>query len=339
MKLLYAIVVVGLAIGTSGCPKKNPTEPPSEPQKRATTPSTPAPGALPADADYATGKIQAAVMTMDTRVDAPGMNPEGAVDEELKKAQENSFTTQLWSVSEHRGKLVFDTPDFIVPQGTELRYSPARAQYVLVDPRLKTYWAMTGAEIGNLLEGGPSTRRSNYTVTVEDTEESETVAGFAAQRSNVALGFDWSVKTKTGDKQGKIKINLAVWHTAEASLKPAWGKMMVDFLTFPFQDKEGKGVVDQLKGKLKFPVKWSMEVINETAGKEPAAGARPKYVTAARKIEVKEIERGSLALPPDGYSAARSPYEFGEGGQTIREDLLAKIPAKKGTPPKAPESE
>ncbi len=337
MKLLNVLAVIGLSIGMYGCPKKSPTEPQAEPQKKTVTPAPPVVGTLPPDADYAAGKVEAAVMTMKTRVDAPGMIPEGAVDEDLKKAQENSFTTQRWSVSEHRGKLVFNTPDFIVPQGTELRYSPGKSQYVLVDPRLKAYWAMTGAEIGNLLEGGPSTQRSNYTVTVEDTKESETVAGFTAQRSNVALGFDWSVKTKAGNKQGKIKIKLAIWHTAEAALKPAWGEMMVDFLTFPFQDKEGKGVVDQLKSKLKFPVKWSMEVVNETMDKRGAGEVRPKFVTVAQKIEVKEIARESLALPPAGFNAARSPYEFGEGGQTIREELLAKIPAKKGAPPKAPE--
>jgi hypothetical protein len=341
MKTLHVLVaMVSLALLVTGCPKKEDpaakkedpikTEPgKTEPGKK----EQPAPGALAADADYASGNISAAVMEVQTKLDVANMGPEGTPGEDVKKAQEGSVTSQVLTVSDARGKMLFDTPDFYVPKGTELRYNPAHKKYVLADPAKKQYWAMTGSEIGNLLEGGPSMTRSNYTIAVKATEDKETIAGFETVKSDVELGFDWTVKTKSGEKKGKVKVKLAIWHSADAKLKEPWGKMMVDFLTVPFQDDAGQKVVDELKSKVKFPVKWAMEVMNEGQAKEKGE-SHPKLVTVAQKLEVKDVAKADLAAPPAGFAAATGPYEFGEGGQTAKDDLLGKIPAKKGTPPK-----
>jgi len=291
------------------------------------------PGALAADADYASGKVQAAAVEMQTKLDIPNLGPEGAVGDEVKKAQEGSVLTQNMLLSDDRGKMTFTTENFYIPKGTELRYNPAHKRYVLTDAAKKTYWAMSGSEIGNLLEGGPSMKRTDYTIKITETQDKETIAGVEAVRSDAELGFKWSVKTKSGDKHGTVKVKLAIWHSADEKLKEPWGKMMVDFLTVPFQDESGQKVVDELKSKVKFPVKWSMEVINEGQAKAKDE-AHPKMVTVAQKLEVKEVDKAELASPPAGFNPATGPYEFGEGGQTAGEDILGKIPAKQGKPPK-----
>jgi len=330
--VLSALAAVLLLV--AGCPKKpeqkpEPKEPITEPGKKP----EPAPGALAPDKEYASGKAQVAKLEVETRVDVPNMGPEGKVDDDVKTAQANSVIAQTMVVSDERGKMVFATDNFYVPRGTELRYNPQLKKYVLTDPGKKAYWAMTGAEIGNLLEGGPTMRRTGYAIKITDSQDKETIAGVEAVRSDALLSFNWAVTTKSGEKKGTTKVKLAIWHSADAKLKEGWGKMMVDFLTVPFQDAEGQKVVDELKSKIKFPVKWSMEVDNEgqTRDKEDV---NPKLLTVAKTLDVVEMDRSALAAPPQGFASATGPYEFGSGGQTVSEDLLGKIPAKKGAPPK-----
>jgi hypothetical protein len=335
MKTLPVLgAMVFLALLGTGCPKKPTAELKKDEKSTAKSDEKKgAVGALPADTEYVSGNIQAAAMDVQTKLDVPSLVPEGEADEAVKKAREGSVTTQTLVVSESRGKMIFTTEDFYVPKGTELRYNPAHKKYVLSDQAKKQYWAMTGSELGNLLEGGPSMSRSNYAIAIKDSDEKETIAGFETKRSDAEMGFDWSVKTKSGEKKGKVKVKLSIWHSADARLKAAWGKMMVDFLTVPFQDENGKKVVEELKGKIKFPVKWSMEVINEGQAKEKGE-SHPKLVTVAQKLEIKDLPKAELASPPAGFGPAGGPYEFGEGGQTAKEELLSKIPAKKGEPPK-----
>lgn len=326
-----AVIAIAALLALAGCPKKDKPEPKKEP---VTQPKPqPPPGALPADKEYASGEVEVARMAVETRVDVPGLAPEGKVGDDVKKAQEASAISQTMVVSDDRGKMAFTTDNFYVPKGTELRYNPAQKRYVLCDAGKKTYWAMTGSEIGNLLEGGPSMKRTNYTIEITDTEEKATIAGVEAVRSNAVLGFDWSVKTKSGNKSGKIKVQLAIWHSADAKLREKWGDVMVDFFTVPFQDAEGIKVVNELKSKVKFPVKWSMEVDNQGQAKEKG-DVNAKLLTEAKTLEVVKVGRAELASPPPGFGPATGPYDFGPGGQTASEELLGKIPAKKGEPPK-----
>ncbi|MBW2734104.1 MAG: hypothetical protein JRH20_17080 [Deltaproteobacteria bacterium] len=124
-----------------------------------------------------------------------------------------------------------------------------------------------------------------------------------------------------------------MWHTADAKLADAWGDTMLALLAIPFQDAQGQKVVDELKTKLKFPVKWAMEFQQE-GGKQEKGEAFPKLVTEAKKIEIKDLEKAGFAWPPAGFSPAAGPYSFADGGQTASEEDLKKLPAKEGTPPK-----
>ncbi|MCC6751711.1 MAG: hypothetical protein IT371_28925 [Deltaproteobacteria bacterium] len=339
MRTMHVVAVAfGLALLGPGCKKDEPKpeEPKTDPKAAKEPPKKPeepagGPGALATDTAFAAGNVPAASLTLKTKLDIPGFGGKGEGD--VKKAQEGSVMTQSMVVADERGKLTFTTEDGFIPKGTELRYNPATKKYVLSDPGKKTYWALAGAEVGNLLEGGPSVTRSAYTITLKDGKDKAKVAGMETVQTDAVLGFDWKVKSKDGEKSGKVKVNLTIWHAADAKLKEAWGKLMVDFLTLPFQDAEGQKVVDQLKAKVKFPLKWSMEIVNEGGAKEKGE-AHPKLVTEAQTVDVKEVAKSELATPPAGFNPATGPYEFGQGGQTAKEDLLAKLPAKKGTPPK-----
>lgn len=292
------------------------------------------PGGLPADKDYASGNTKGVAMALEMKLEVPGLDkgPKGGAD--LKAAQAGSVFKQAMHVDDKRGRMVFQTKDSYIPEGTELRYDPSKKKYVLADPAKKKYWVMTGSELGNLLEGGPGMSRTGYKIEVTDGKKKEKVAGVEASLSKAKITFDWKVKAKGGEKTGKITVNLDIWHSADKKFKPEWGDMMIDFLTVPFQDSDGQKVVDELKKKINFPVKWAMEVINEggTRSKEPAKA--PKMVTTATSVEVKDLPKADLAYPPAGYAAADGPYQFGKGGQTADKDVLGKIPAKKGKPPK-----
>lgn len=316
-----ALVILCLAAGCPERPKKDPIPKPGPAPKEQPKTKPKAPP-LPADGAYATGNVQAAVMEVLTTLDVPGL---------LTANKKPSSESQTLVVTDDRGKMVFSTDNLPVPKGTELRYNPVHKKYVLADPKKKLYWALTGGEVGSLLEGGPKTERSGYTIEVKDVKgKAVTIAGVKARQSDAQISLQGSFPTKDGKKTSKIKIKLSIWHTEDAKYKPAWGKMMVDFLTVPFQGAEGQKVVDKLKETIKFPVKWSMEVLNESR-----KDAKPfKMVTVAQKLEAKEVPKADLASPPAGYAVADERYnEWGEGGQTVGEEILGKIPAGKGKPP------
>ncbi len=334
MKILFILMACTLlATFNTGCKKK--TEPFSKSQTTALEPEKKLtiPGALPEDNEYTSGTVQAAVMEVETKLDIPSLRPPPNAPKEIKKAHQESGFTQTMMVSEDRGKMVFTTDGYYIPKGTELRYNPDHKKYVLSDPQKKQYWAMSGAEIGNLLEGGPMLARQNYTISTQDTEEKAEIAGVQAVLTKAELGFDWTIKSKSEEKKGKVKVKLDIWHSSDAKLKPGWSAMMVDFLTVPFQDSEGQKVVKELKSKVKFPVKWAMEVVEEGNAK-PAGEMPPKLVTTARTLTIQEVKKPELASPPGGFNPASVPYEFGDDGQTISPELLGKLPAKMGKPPK-----
>jgi len=341
-RILAALAL--LCILCAGCKKKTPpaagepaVEPKSVPQPKAA--EAPRAGALLPDKEYADGQVSAAVIHLQTRVDQGGA-PSGTQSEEVKKARQESAEYQVITVSEDRGKLVFATDDYYIPRGTELRYNPADdGRYVLADPRKSQYWVMSGGELGNLLEGGPSVARSGYTIDIKaPQEQAEAIAGVKVSKTDARITFDWSLKTKSGDKSGKVVVALAIWHSADAKLKHRWGQMMVDFLTVPFQDDSGRQVVHKLKQQIKFPLKWSMQVSNKRQGKDPGDD-NLKLVSTATKLEVLDVPRKELASPPAAFAAALGPYEFGDGGQTVDPAILAKLPATKGAPPKNIEPE
>jgi len=158
-------------LGGDGCPKENKDQKKETPTAGKDEKKQPGPGALPADADYVSGNVAAAVMEVQTKLDVAGMGPEGEPGAEVKKAQESSVTNPDHRRQREPRQDGVQHAGLLRAEGTELRYNPAHKKYVLADTTKKQYWAMTGAEIGNLLEGGPSMTRANYTIKVTPTEE------------------------------------------------------------------------------------------------------------------------------------------------------------------------
>ena len=62
----------------------------------------------------------------------------------------------------------------------------------------------------------------------------------------------------------------------------------------------------------------------------------PTLVTTVTALAVADIPRAELAVPPLGFTAATGPFQFGEDGQTLSEDALAKLPPEPGEAPKTP---
>jgi len=333
MRRLHVVVfAVGLALVATGCPpKKNgggkkpgtSTKPVTKPTKKPTQ----NPNALPEDKAWAAGKVQGASVELETRVDVKGMGGKGGA----------VMMTQTMWVTDDRGKVVFTTEKSEIPKGTELRYNGTAKKYVLADPGKKMYWSMTGGQLGNLLEGGPEMTRSNYTIKVTETKEKAKVAGLDTIKSDVELGFEWKVKAKD-EKSGKIMVKMAIWHTADAKYKEGWGDTMIALLSIPFQDAAGQAVVDELKKKIKFPVKWTMEVTQQGKAKDAKEKNEAlKLVMTATKVEVAELDKAGFAWPPAGFAPATGPYQFadglGGGNAAIDKDAAGKLPAKKGKKP------
>jgi hypothetical protein len=224
-----------------------------------------------------------------------------------------------------------------MPEGSYILYDGPGKRYAFVASGKKEYRLLPSGQIASLFEGGPSTGRSNYTVTVTDTAEKKTISGFESIKSDVEVGFDWTLKFAGKTKTGKTKAKLAVWHTADPKLKDGWAKQMIDFVTLPFQDDEGRKVADTLKAKLKFPLEWGMEVNKNEDGGESKANVS----TTVTKVDVGKIPANTFQIPPPGMTATQEPWSPGKSKQLTSEDDLAKLREKeeqKKPDDKAPEA-
>ncbi len=329
----------------AGCKKKpGPApagkEPPPAAGKEAPEPaSEPSPGnaALPADSAYAKGKVKAATMELMTMTEVPGANAGEIKDEALKKAAEASALNQALVVTGERGKLVFNTPGWYMPVGTEVRYDAKRKRYLLIDPGEQRYWGMGGSELGSFLEGGPVAARREYQVAfMPDAPAPQKVLGYETIVTEGELGFDWRVKLKSSEKSGRVRVRLTIMHTRDERLPKAWKETFIDFLTLPFQDKNGAETVAKIKARIGFPLSWQMEVINE--GQKRQKGDQPPTIaTRVIAMDLEEVERADLAFPPAGFHPSPEPYKLKADGQTVSDAVMGKLPARKGVAPEGVE--
>jgi hypothetical protein len=260
-----------------------------------------------------------AVMDVEIKLDVPGLN-DGAA-----KEVEDAPLRERLVVDDEGGKIVFLSETSPVPAGTELRYNAERSQYALTDPKTHQYWLLSGAEVGSLFEGGPTLKRTHYSIRFNEQPETARIAGFVARRTDATVACDWSVHSRRGTQAGAISLTLAIWHSADPRLSSRWGDVMVDLLTYPLRDSEGARVLDELKAKIGFPLQVAME------GKQtrsPAAGEQhtpPKIVTTATRVELTTMARGDLALLPAGFTQAKAPYEFAKDSELLGPDMLGKL--------------
>jgi hypothetical protein len=237
------------------------------------------------------------------------------------------------AIIDDRTRMIVVGDNMPMPEGSYIVYDAPGKRYAFVAAGKKEYRLLPASQIASLFEGGPSTGRTNYTVNVTDTQEKKTIAGFEAIKSNVTVGFDWTLKFAGKTKTGKTKATLGVWHTADPRLKPGWAKQMIDFVTLPFQDDEGRKVADELKAKLKFPLEWSMEVVKNEGGE---GDQKPVVLgTTVTKIDVGKIPGTTFQVPPPGMTATQEPWSPGKGKAFLSEDQVAKLREKEE--PKKPD--
>ncbi|MFH1132031.1 MAG: hypothetical protein V1754_11895 [Pseudomonadota bacterium] len=278
------------------------------------------------DLEFSSGNTESVSLQFETHLMVPDLTNAKTYDNEIEKAQAQPVMKHTMVIAQGRGKMTFTTENSYIPQGTELRYDSTKNLYVLSDPTQKRYWTFLGAEIGNILEGGPATQRTNYRILITNTPETSVILGLKTKRTNAFLRFRWQMKNR--QKSGEIAANLGIWHTKDPRLKPAWSKLLVDFLSIPFQDRNGQVVVAELKSKIDFPVKWEMELVPEKKHADDATA--PKLVTTATSLLIENIPKQRLATPPMGFLPANFPYLFSsKDGQTVTEALLAKLPVEK----------
>ncbi len=341
------ILLAVVALALPACSKKkrakasDPGAPPhtkSSIKRVQPTPETDpsGPRKIEADKKYLKGKVKAVTLLLRTIMrpaTEEGHAPkEKTGDKAMDQALAVSPLTQTMIISAERGKLIFNSDKWFIPKGTEVRYRPDKKSYLLVSQEKELYWAMSGGELANFLEGGPPVKRGMYKLDLEKAAPlPHDIHGYKVSITEGEISFSWEARLKGGSRQGRIKAQLTIQHTDDKRLSKAWKNTFIDFLTLPFQDKEGRKVVDQLKEKIGFPLLWSMQIV--TGGKKKD-GERPVLLlTQVEEINYGEALKEDLAAPPPILRPAPEPFPLGKGGQTVSEELLGKLPARKGKPP------
>jgi hypothetical protein len=337
MSSRYVAAIVGaVALLSVGCPEK-PKQGPGggAGESGGGAGKTPAPAA-PEDAKYSKADPIDGV-TIETEMsgetpDIPGGGKRTPAEEAAIKAMaEKAKFRMTLKITDERTLMTVVGDNMPMPEGSYIVYDGPGKRYAFVAAGKKEYRLLPSGQIASLFEGGPSTGRSNYTVTVTDTAEKKTISGFEAIKSDVEVGFDWTLKFAGKTKTGKTKAKLAVWHTADPKLKDSWAKQMIDFVTLPFQDDEGRKVADTLKAKLKFPLEWGMEVNKNEDGAESKANVS----TTVTKVDVGKIPANTFQIPPPGMTATQEPWSPGKSKQLTSEDDIAKLREKEE--PKKPD--
>ena len=291
-----------------------------------------------ADKAYGEGKVKAATLVLRTIMRAsPEEDHSGSgekVDEAVAAARASSPLSQVMIISAERGKLIFNTDKWFIPRGTEIRYRPDKKLYLLTDVRKELYWAMSGGELANFLEGGPPVKRGLYHLDLQEGKPlPNEVLGYKVNITEGEISFNWETHLKGGVRQGRIKVQLTIQHTDDPRLPRAWKETFIDFLTLPFQDKEGRQVVEQLKAKIGFPIIWSMQIVAASRKKDDKGQQPLNLLTQVEEITQGEVPREDLAAPPPILRPAQEPFPMAKDGQTASEELLGKLPARKGKPP------
>jgi hypothetical protein len=119
-----------------------------------------------------------------------------------------------------------------------------------------------------------------------------------------------------------VSLTFEIWHTADERLPATWGDTVVALMALPFQDAEGRGVVEQLQQRLDFPLAWSLHVNRARSDGEPSAF---NAATTAVSLRIVDIPRPAFAWPPARYRVAKAPYTFGEDGQTLAPEVLQQL--------------
>jgi hypothetical protein len=315
-----------VALFSVGCPEK-PKEGPGTPAgDKGGTGAAPA---APEDTKYSKADPIDGV-TIETEMsgetpDIPGGGKRTPAEEAAIKAMaEKAKFRMTLKITDERTRMTVVGDNMPMPEGSYIVYDGPGKRYAFVAAGKKEYRLLPSGQIASLFEGGPSSGRSNYTVTVTDTAEKKTISGFESIKSDVEVGFDWTLKFAGKTKTGKTKAKLAVWHTADPKLKDGWAKQMIDFVTLPFQDDEGRKVADTLKAKLKFPLEWGMEVNKNEDGGESKANVS----TTVTKVDVGKIPSNTFQIPPPGMTATQEPWSPGKSKQLTSEDDIAKLREK-----------
>lgn len=280
------------------------------------------------DAAYhADERIKALSLDLETRLDFPSLAKElyRSTDLSLKEAFRASGWLQRFVISDERAKAMLLSKDVPLPEGTEIRYAPTKNLYLIYQPHDKRFWSFNGVELANFLEGGPRVRHQHYQYALKHRDESARLLERKVTKTTITLSFDWEVSLGTpsegGTQRGKSQTEIDVWHTKDPSIKTAWAEMMIDFLTMPFQNEEGRQVLAKIKPELGFPLKWEIAMTIPSEKQQP-----PRLVSEAKSLSLVQVSRRELAVPPKEGTSAREPFQFAPGGQTVSEETLAKIP-------------
>jgi hypothetical protein len=315
-----------VALFSFGCPEKPKQGPGATGDSGGGKAAAPA---APEDTKYSkTDPIDG--VTIETEMsgetpDIPGGGKRTPAEEAAIKAMaEKAKFRMTLKITDERTLMTVVGDNMPMPEGSYIVYDGPGKRYAFVAAGKKEYRLLPSGQIASLFEGGPSSGRSNYTVTVTDTAEKKTISGFESIKSDVEVGFDWTLKFAGKTKTGKTKAKLAVWHTADPKLKDGWAKQMIDFVTLPFQDDEGRKVADTLKAKLKFPLEWGMEVNKNEDGGESKANVS----TTVTKVDVGKIPANTFQIPPPDMKATAEPWSPGKSKQLTSEDDIAKLREK-----------
>jgi hypothetical protein len=208
-----------------------------------------------------------------------------------KKVAARAYLTQDLS------RLEILSDGFVLPAGAVVLHRAGDKAYVLADPQSKTYAIMDAEPLLDALEGGAGILHTQYSATVQHTDERKTIAGVPARKSLVTVAYVASIPLESSRILVQEKNDVEIWHSSGFSSAAA-----LDHFFFKFQRDRTGEVRRAMAQDIGFPMEVTMVVTPSATAKKAntmQSGSLHAVVTDLKK-EAK-LDSAIFRIPPADY--------------------------------------
>jgi hypothetical protein len=250
--------------------------------------------------------VEGYVVTAEIKALAPTKAAPGGAPEAQALAaslgQTSHATVKAW-LAQTLSRIEIVSPDFILPAGTLVMHDAGERQYLLVNPKDKTYVVMDADALVSAIEGSVGVVNSQYLAQVHHTHESKAIAGQECRRAILTVTYASSMPFETDRILVQEKSSVEIWHMP-ATVSAAG----LDHLFFKFRGDETKQVQKVVGQELGFPMEVNFVVTPAQAGAKAAAQPGSFHLVVTQ-IQAERLDPQMFTMPPAGYQRLeRNPY-------------------------------
>jgi hypothetical protein len=219
---------------------------------------------------------------------------------------ERSWLHERWLLLGHSAIIVHEGGGHPLPEGSRLVLHESGDRADLLRAGLP-HLSFPPRALADLLEGGV-TWRSEYSVIPHAERDSPPGAW------SVALRY----RARTGSWRRTVTTRLSIWHRRAPPAEAARLRLAVDLIALPYLSDEGRRVLRREAADVGVPIRWRIEVADETLAGRTAFPVLEGQVLGQKAVRVAE---SVLTHGAPRYG----PFVHDAGGLLVARGMLARL--------------